>query len=159
VGLRSEKFSNIIPDLTLELQLDEPEGGRLKTDLLVEIERRNNDEAVRHKALAYDGFLNGWWREHPRLKALGRPPMVVFAVPDLRQARRFISIFDKALQGHRVVPPQTQTRAENEQGLIPGATNRYLGRERGSSLPLLATSISALCGPGVYRWTRPISGC
>lgn len=130
IGLLSDGFANIIPDLTLELDLALPGEEELKTDLLVEIERRNNDEAVRDKALRYDGFLNGWWREHPRYSALGRPPMVVFVVPDLRQARRFKAIFDKALQGHQVVPPGTQTRAENELGLRPSTTELYFGRER-----------------------------
>lgn len=129
VGLVSTEFSKIVPDLTLELQLKEPEGEQMRTDLLVEIEWGNNNETVRRKALAYDGLLNGWWQEHPRYKARGRPPNVCFAVPDLPRASRFIAILDKALQGHVRVPPHTQTRAENAQGIIPGTENLYLGRQ------------------------------
>lgn len=129
IGLLGKEFSNIVPDLTLELLL-ESGGEERRIDLLVEIERRNNNEDVWNKALAYDGLLNGWWEEHARYGELGRPPMVVFVVSDLRHARRFITLFDRALQGHQVVPPHTQTRAENEQGLRPTAKRLYFGRER-----------------------------
>lgn len=118
----------MVPDLTLELRLDRPGGEEIRADLLVEIEWRNNNKDVRSKAIAYDALLNGWWREHPRYEALGRPPAVVFVVPDLARAHRFLGIFDKALKGHQVIPPKTQTKAENEQGIVPKAELIYLGR-------------------------------
>jgi hypothetical protein len=134
-GLRSpidlvrDEFSNIVPDLTLELRLERPEGTEARTDLLVESEWGNNNETVWNKALAYDGLVNGWWQEHPRYKAFRRPPTVVFAVPDLPRASRFLAIFDEALRGYLIDPPHTQTRAENEQGIVPKAGKIYLGRQ------------------------------
>ncbi len=128
-GLVNDEFSNIVPDLTLELQLEEPEGEGMRTDLLIEIESGNNNtETVRRKAQAYDGLLNGWWEEHPRYKAHGRPPSVVFVVPE-RRAHRYIAILDEALQGHWVIPPKTQTRAEWDQGIVPRAKQLYMGRQ------------------------------
>ena len=128
VELVGRKFSNIVPDLVMELWLEDLEGNVTRTDFLVENEARNNDANVREKALAYDCLLNGWWREHPRYKAYGHPPTVVFVVPNLTAAHRYLRIFDKALRGHLVRPPHTQTREENELGIRPSATRLYYGR-------------------------------
>lgn len=125
----SEKFPTIIPDLTLEVQLEKQNGEEMKTDLLIEIEMQNNNKTVQGKALAYDRLINDWWQDHPRYKALRRPPTVVFVVPDLARARRYISILDETLQGHVVIPPHTQTRAEHERGFVPKAKKLYLGRQ------------------------------
>jgi Replication-relaxation len=125
----SEKPPSIVPDLTLEVQLEKANGEGMKTDLLIEIEMRNNNKTVEGKARAYDSLVNDWWHEHPRYKALGRPPIVVFVVPDLARARRYISILDEELQGHVVILPHTQTRAEHERGLVPRAKKLYLGRQ------------------------------
>ncbi|MBS1884918.1 MAG: replication-relaxation family protein, partial [Actinobacteria bacterium] len=80
IDLAGEEFANLVPDLTLELVLRRPSGESVETDLLVEIEWGNNEETIRRKAIAYDGLLTGWWRAHPRYKALGRPPIVFFVV-------------------------------------------------------------------------------
>lgn len=128
--IKSEKFSSIVPDLTLELQLERSDGPRIGVDLLIEVEWRNNREAVRGKAIAYDHLLNHWWREHPRYRALGRPPNVCFVVPDLQRAHRYIANLDEALQEHVVIPPHTQTRRENELGIVPTMKRIYFGRRR-----------------------------
>lgn len=124
----SEKLPSIVPDLSLEVQLEKPNGEGIKTDLLIEIEMRNNNKTVEGKARAYDSLINDW-HEQTRCKTLGPPPIVVFVVPDLARARRYISILDEELQGHKVIPPHTQTRAEHEQGLVPRAKKLYLGRQ------------------------------
>lgn len=129
INLPSKEFSNIIPDLTLELRREGPDGEEISTDFLVENEWRNSSKDVLGKALAYDGLLNGWWAEHPRYAALGRRPTVLFAVPSVARARRYLSIFDKALQGHVVQAPHTQTREENELGIVPRKKRIYLGRQ------------------------------
>ena len=128
VDFGGSEFANVVPDLTLELLLQKPGGERVKTDLLVEIEWGNNDETVRRKALAYDGFLTGWWQAHPRYKELGRPPILFFVVPDVRRATRFIEILDEALTSHLIGPAQTQTREQRERGITPTPKKLYLGR-------------------------------
>ncbi len=121
-------FGNVVPDLSLELLLTKPDGEKVKTDLLVEIEWGNNDETVRQKALDYDGFLTGWWKAHPRYKDLGRPPILFFVVPDARRATRFIEILDEALTSYLLGPVRTQTREERAQGVTPEPKRLYLGR-------------------------------
>ncbi|HEX7244029.1 MAG TPA: replication-relaxation family protein [Solirubrobacterales bacterium] len=122
------EFGNVVPDLSLELLLRKPDGEKVKTDLLVEIEWGNNDEAVRRKALNYDGFLTGWWQAHPRYKSLGRPPILFFVVPDLQRATRFIEILDETLTSHLIGPARTQTREQRERGVTPTPSRLYLGR-------------------------------
>ena len=122
------EFGNVIPDLTLELLLTKPDGEKVKTDLLVEIEWGNNDETVRQKARDYDGFLTGWWQAHPRYKDLGRPPILFFVVPDVQRATRFIEILDETLTSYLLGPAQTQTREQQAQGVTPEPKSLYLGR-------------------------------
>jgi hypothetical protein len=127
VDFGGSEFGNVIPDLTLELQLT-PRGEPVQTDLLAEIEFGNNDAAVREKAVDYDGFLTGWWREHPRYQQLKRPPIVFFLVPDLQRARRFIEVLDPILTSHLIEPAETQTREQRQQGITPEPRRLYLGR-------------------------------
>ncbi len=122
------EFANVVPDLTLELLLTKPDGEKVRTDLLVEIEWGNNDETVRRKALAYDGFLTGWWQSHPRYKDLGRPPILFFVVPDAQRAARFIELLDEALTSYLLGPAQTQTREQRARGVTPTPKRLYLGR-------------------------------
>ena len=122
------EFANVVPDLTLELLLTKPDGEKVKTDLLVEIEWGNNDETVRRKALEYDGFLTGWWQAHNRYKDLGRPPILFFVVPDSQRASRFIELLDEVLTSYLVGPAQTQTREQRERGVTPTPKKLYLGR-------------------------------
>jgi hypothetical protein len=128
VDFGGSEFSNVVPDLTLELLLTKPGGERVRTDLLVEIEWGNNDETVRRKALDYDGFLTGWWQAHTRYKDLGRPPILFFVVPDAQRASRFIELLDETLTSYLVGPAQTQTREQRQQGVTPTPKKLYLGR-------------------------------
>jgi hypothetical protein len=128
IDFGAAEFGNVVPDLSLELLLTKPDGEKVRTDLLVEIEWGNNDETVRRKALDYDGFLTGWWQAHPRYKDLGRPPILFFVVPDQQRASRFIEILDETLTSHLVGPARTQTREQRENGVTPTPNKLYLGR-------------------------------
>ncbi|HWC47858.1 MAG TPA: replication-relaxation family protein, partial [Solirubrobacterales bacterium] len=128
IDFAGSEFSNVVPDLTLELLLKKPGGEKVTTDLLVEIEWGNNDQTVRKKALDYDAFLTGWWKAHPRYKDLGRPPILFFAVPDAQRASRFIEILDGALTSYLLGPAQTQTREQRSRGVTPQPKRLYLGR-------------------------------
>jgi hypothetical protein len=123
-----EEFANLVPDLSLELVLRRPSGESVETDMLVEIEWGNNDETVRRKAIAYDGFLTGWWRAHPRYRDLGRPPIVFFVVSDSRRAARFVELLDEILTSYLLGPAETQSREQNRQGVTPEAKKLRLGR-------------------------------
>ncbi|MBS1895428.1 MAG: replication-relaxation family protein [Actinobacteria bacterium] len=128
IDFAGEEFANFVPDLTLELVLRRPNGQNVETDLLVEIEWGNNEETVRRKAIAYDGFLTGWWRAHPRYKALGRPPIVFFVVSDTKRAARFVELLDETLTSYLLGPAETQTREQHRQGVTPEAKTLRLGR-------------------------------
>lgn len=128
IDFAGEEFANLVPDLTLELVLRRPDGESVETDLLVEIEWGNNDETVRRKAIAYDGFLTGWWRAHPRYRDLGRPPIVFFVVSDPRRAARFVELLDETLTSYLLGPAETQSREQNRQGVTPEAKRLRLGR-------------------------------
>lgn len=130
VDFDGSAFGNIIPDLAVELELPHPTSGEIiRTDLLLEIEWGNNDETVKRKALEYDAFLTGWWRAHPRYgEVIRRPPIVFFAVPDARRARRFIELLDETLKCHLVGPAETQTRAQRDEGFKPTPGKMFLGR-------------------------------
>lgn len=128
VDFGGEEFSNVVPDLTLELDLRRPSGESVRTDLLVEIEFGNNDETVRRKAVEYDGFLTGWWRKHPRYRRLKRPPIVFFVVPNIQRARRFVEVLDEVLLAHLIGPAETQTREQRKEEITPTPVHSYLGR-------------------------------
>lgn len=129
IDFGGEEFANIVPDLTLELELVSPRSGELvETDLLVELEWGNNDATVRRKAREYDGFLTGWWQAHERYKTVGRPPIAFFVVPDLPRAKRFMDVLDAELKCHLVGPAETQTRDQQERGVKPSPKQLYLGR-------------------------------
>lgn len=125
---KANEFTNLIPDLTLELILTKPGGEGVKTDLLAEIESGNNDATVRGKARDYDSFLTGWWRSHSRYQDLGRPPILFFIVPDVKRATRFIELLDEVLTSYVLGPAQTQTRDQRERGITPVPKRLYLGR-------------------------------
>ena len=128
VDFGGEEFTNVIPDLTLEVLLTKPKGEQVNVDLLVEIEWSNNDATVERKAIAYDALITGWWQALPRYKNLGRPPILFFVVPDAKRAARFIEILDRRLTSYLVGAAQTQTREQREQGITPEAEKFYFGR-------------------------------
>ena len=128
IDFRGSEFKNVVPDLTLELLLTKPNREKVKADLLVEIEWRNNDETVRAKAQNYDALITGWWREHPRYKKLGRPPILFFVVPNAERAEHLIEILDDELTSHLLGAARTQTREQQANGVTPEVKRLYFGR-------------------------------
>jgi hypothetical protein len=68
-------FAEIKPDLSLELRID---ATRLTADMLVELDLTDRPSYNRDKLRAYDAFLCGWSLAHPRYRAQGTRPAVVF---------------------------------------------------------------------------------
>lgn len=126
LGLASGSFSDLKPELTLELQLETPTGEQVETDLLVEFEWGNNNEVWRRRARAYDAFLTAWWQGHIRYR-FDRRALLFFVVPDARRARRFMKVLDETLQGHLLESPWMQ-RHPCEEGIRSIAKEVYLGR-------------------------------
>jgi hypothetical protein len=59
---------------------------KLTFDLLVELDLTDRPSYNRDKFLAYDAFLCGWSLVHPRFRAQGTRPAVVFVCRDHRAA-------------------------------------------------------------------------
>ena len=78
IDLELKTFTEIKPDLSLELR---SETLRLTCDLLVEVDLTARPSYNRDKFLAYDAFLCGWSLAHPRFRAQGTRPAVVFVSP------------------------------------------------------------------------------
>jgi Replication-relaxation len=79
IDVELKMFAEIKPDLSLELRI---EALKLTFDLLVEIDLTARPSYNREKFLAYDAFLCGWSLAHPRYRAHGTRPAVVFVSPD-----------------------------------------------------------------------------
>jgi hypothetical protein len=75
IDLELKTFTEIKPDLSLELRSEQL---KLSCDLLVEIDLTARPSYNREKFLAYDAFLCGWSLAHPRYRAQGTRPAVVF---------------------------------------------------------------------------------
>ena len=83
IDLELKTFTEIKPDLSLELRI---ETLKLTFDLLVELDLTARPSYNRDKFLAYDAFLCGWSLAHPRYRAQGTRPAVVFVCPDRHAA-------------------------------------------------------------------------
>ena len=79
IDLELKTFTEIKPDLSLELRI---EPLKLTFDLLVELDLTARPSYNRDKFLAYDAFLCGWSLAHPRYRAQGTRPAVVFVCPN-----------------------------------------------------------------------------
>jgi hypothetical protein len=81
IDLGLKTFTEIKPDLSLELRIEPPNS---TCDLLVELDLTARPSYNREKFLAYDALLCGWSLAHPRYRAQGSRPAVVFVAPDNR---------------------------------------------------------------------------
>ena len=81
IDLELKTFTEIKPDLSIELQ---PASSKITFDLLVEMDLTARPSYNREKLLAYDAFLCGWSLAHPRYRAQGSRPVVVFVSPNHR---------------------------------------------------------------------------
>ena len=79
IDVELKTFSEVKPDLSLELRIDSL---KLTFDLLVELDLTARPSYNRDKLLAYDAFLCGWSLAHPRFRTQGTRPAVVFVCPD-----------------------------------------------------------------------------
>lgn len=79
IDLQLKAFTEIKPDLSLELRVPSP---RLSFDLLVEFDLTARGSYNHDKFLAYDAFLCGWALAHRRYQTQGTRPVVVFVCPD-----------------------------------------------------------------------------
>ncbi|HTX11599.1 MAG TPA: DUF5710 domain-containing protein [Solirubrobacteraceae bacterium] len=96
IDLELKTFSEVKPDLSLELRIDTL---KLTFDLLVEFDLTGRPSYNRDKLLAYDAFLCGWSLAHPRYRAQGTRPAVVFVCPNPHAAMALAREADQALTG------------------------------------------------------------
>ena len=96
IDLELKTFTEIKPDLSLELRIDTL---NLTFDLLVELDLTSRPSYNRDKLLAYDAFLCGWSLAHPRYRAQGTRPAVVFVCPNPHAALALAREADQALTG------------------------------------------------------------
>ena len=96
IDVELKTFSEVKPDLSLELRID---ALKLTFDLLVELDLTARPSYNRDKLLAYDAFLCGWSLAHPRYRTQGTRPAVVFVCPDAHAALACAREADEALTG------------------------------------------------------------
>jgi hypothetical protein len=96
IDLEPKNFSEVKPDVSLELRVD---ALKLTFDLLVELDLTARPSYNRDKLLAYDAFLCGWSLAHPRYRAQGTRPAVVFLCPNPHAAIALAREADQALTG------------------------------------------------------------
>ena len=96
IDLELKTFTEVKPDLSLELRIDTL---KLTFDLLVELDLTSRPSYNHDKLLAYDAFLCGWSLAHPRYRAQGTRPAVVFVCPDPHAALALAREADEALTG------------------------------------------------------------
>ena len=96
IDLELKQFTEVKPDLSLELRIDTL---KLTFDLLVELDLTARPSYNRDKFLAYDAFLCGWSLAHPRYQTQGTRPAVVFVCPGSRAALACAREADTALTG------------------------------------------------------------
>ena len=96
IDLELKTFTEIKPDLSLELRSEQL---KLTCDLLVEIDLTERPSYNRDKFLAYDAFLCGWALAHPRYRAQGTRPAVVFVSPNQHAALACAREADELMTG------------------------------------------------------------
>ncbi|MBV9196099.1 MAG: replication-relaxation family protein [Solirubrobacterales bacterium] len=90
------RFSEIKPDLSLELRFPSIQ---LTFDMLLEVDLTSRPSYNRDKLIAYDAFLCGWSLAHPRYRAQGTRPAVVFVCSEARAALALAREADAAMTG------------------------------------------------------------
>jgi hypothetical protein len=96
IDLELKTFNEVKPDRSLELRIDTL---KLTFDLLVELDLTSRPSYNRDKLLAYDAFLCGWSLAHPRYRAQGTRPAVVFVCPNPHATMALAHEADQALTG------------------------------------------------------------
>ena len=96
LDLDQTRFSEIKPDLSLELRFPSIQ---LTFDMLIEVDLTSRPSYNRDKLIAYDAFLCGWSLAHPRYRAQGTRPAVVFVCSEARAALALAREADAAMTG------------------------------------------------------------
>jgi Replication-relaxation/Type IV secretion-system coupling protein DNA-binding domain len=96
IDVELKTFAEVHPDLSLELRFAQM---KLTCDLLVEIDLTARPSYNHDKFLAYDAFLCGWALAHPRYRAQGSRPAVVFVSPNYHAALACASEADELMTG------------------------------------------------------------
>jgi hypothetical protein len=96
IDVELRAFTEIKPDLSLELRVEKV---KLTFDLLVEIDLTARPSYNRDKFVAYDAFLCGWCLAHPRYRAQGTRPAVVFVCPSAEAALTCAREADELMTG------------------------------------------------------------
>jgi hypothetical protein len=96
IDVELKTFAEVQPDLSLELRFEQM---KLTCDLLVEIDLTARPSYNHDKFLAYDAFLCGWALAHPRYRAQGSRPAVVFVSPDHHAALACAREADELMTG------------------------------------------------------------
>ncbi len=96
IDVKAKSFSEIKPDVSLELRIPPL---KLTFDLLVELDLTARPSYNREKFLAYDAFLCGWSLAHPRYRAQGTRPAVVFVCPSYTAALACAREADELMTG------------------------------------------------------------
>jgi Domain of unknown function (DUF5710)/Replication-relaxation len=96
IDLHLKTFTEVKPDLSLELRIEPP---KLTFDLLVELDLTARPSYNRDKFLAYDAFLTGWSLAHPRYRTQHSRPAVVFVCPNPHAALACAREADELMTG------------------------------------------------------------
>jgi hypothetical protein len=96
IDIELKTFSEVKPDLSLELRIDTIE---LTFDLLVELDLTARPAYNREKFLAYDAFLCGWALAHSRYREQRTRPAGVFVCQDARSMLACARAADEAMTG------------------------------------------------------------
>jgi hypothetical protein len=96
IDVELKTFSEVKPDLSLELRIDTI---KLTFDLLVELDLTARPAYNRDKFLAYDAFLCGWALAHGRYREQRTRPAVVFVCQDERSMLACAKAADVAMTG------------------------------------------------------------
>ena len=96
IDVELKRFTEVKPDVSLEVRID---ALKLTFDLLVELDLTARPSYNREKFSAYDAFLCGWSLAHPRYRAQGTRPVVVFVCTGAHAALACAREADAALTG------------------------------------------------------------
>ncbi len=96
IDLELKTFTEVKPDLSIELRIDQV---KLTFDLLVELDLTARPSYNHEKFLAYDAFLCGWSLAHTRYRAQRTRPAVLFVCPNAHATLACAQAADAALTG------------------------------------------------------------
>lgn len=109
IDLGLSSFREVKPDVSIEVRAS---AITLTFDLLIELDLTQRPAYNHDELLAYDAFLCGWCREHPRYKTLGTRPAVLFVCRNERTMLGCARAADEALMESRLMPAFRETGSQ-----------------------------------------------